>query len=128
MAKKQQNNNSKLIFLLFLIFNFIIFNINARPLNDDEGIQTIWKMRTDKKAMRNSLVRFGKRSSLSLQKPVISLPSTSSFVYSSSSSNNNNNNNNNNNELIIPSRFSSKITLIPNDYLIFLTENERWKE
>ncbi|KAL7076482.1 hypothetical protein ACQ4LE_004747 [Meloidogyne hapla] len=114
--------------LLFLILNNIIFTF-GRPLDDDEGIIPTWKMRTDKKAMRNSLVRFGKRSSSNVFSP-ISSSQFSSYFYSPE-----------NNEVLIPSRFmenfispeiSSKISLIPSDSLIFFDktgkELERWKE
>nr|CAD2162324.1 unnamed protein product [Meloidogyne enterolobii]CAD2188208.1 unnamed protein product [Meloidogyne enterolobii] len=129
----------KLKIFNLIIFFFLIFNIlfsSAKPLiNDEEGIIPTWKMRNDKKAMRNSLVRFGKRSSQSsLKRRNVILPSSpqlsSPYFYLPE-----------NNEILLPSEFmknlilpeiSSKISLIPSDSLIFVDktgkEIQRWKE
>nr|CAD2205844.1 unnamed protein product [Meloidogyne enterolobii] len=130
----------KLKIFNLIIFFFLIFNIlfsSAKPLiNDEEGIIPTWKMRNDKKAMRNSLVRFGKRSSQSSLKrrnvilpPSPQFPSSPYFYLPE------------NNEILLPSKFmenlispeiSSKISLIPSDSLIFVDktgkEIQRWKE
>ncbi|CAK5068983.1 unnamed protein product [Meloidogyne enterolobii] len=90
-------------------------------------------MRNDKKAMRNSLVRFGKRSSLKRRNVILppspQFPSSPYFYLPE------------NNEILLPSKFmenlispeiSSKISLIPSDSLIFVDktgkEIQRWKE